>query len=106
MFTLFFGIRDFVSSCLVDGQNVQDYLQFHYIEAFKQIAIHTKDMSNVLELTYLNEPTVGFIGLKLDGSNLNFNELIGYAFTPNKCNTHWSWFYSEDAIQRSKRFRY
>jgi hypothetical protein len=82
MFTLFFGGRDFAPSCIVDGQNVQDYLQSHYIEAFKQIAIHTKDMSHVLGFDSLNEPTVGFIGLKLDGSNINFNELIGYAFTP------------------------
>ena len=39
-------------------------------------------MSHVLGFDSLNEPTVGFIGLKLDGSNINFNELIGYAFTP------------------------
>jgi aryl-phospho-beta-D-glucosidase BglC (GH1 family) len=82
MFTLFFGGRDFAPSCRVDGQNVQDYLQSHYIDAFKQIAIHTKDMSHVLGFDSLNEPTIGFIGLKLDGSNANLNELIGYAFTP------------------------
>jgi hypothetical protein len=39
-------------------------------------------MSHVLGFEPLNEPTVGFIGLKLDGSNVNLNELIGYAFTP------------------------
>jgi len=82
MFTLFFGGRDFAPSCIIDGQNVQDYLQSHYIDAFKQIAIHTKDMSHVLGFDSLNEPTVGFIGLKLDGSNANLNELLGYAFTP------------------------
>ena len=82
MFTLFFGGRDFAPSCIINGQNVQDYLQSHYIDAFKQIAIHTKDMSHVLGFDSLNEPTIGFIGLKLDGSNANLNELIGYAFTP------------------------
>jgi hypothetical protein len=82
MFTLFFGGRDFAPSCIINGQNVQDYLQTHYIDAFKQIAIRTKDMSHVLGFDSLNEPTIGFIGLKLDGSNANLNELIGYAFTP------------------------
>ncbi len=82
MFTLFFGGRDFAPSCIINGQNVQDYLQSHYIDAFKQIAIHTKDMSHVLGFDSLNEPTIGFIGLKLDGSNASLNELIGYAFTP------------------------
>jgi len=82
MFTLFFGGKDFAPSFIIDGQNVQDYLQSHYINAFKQIAIRTKGMAHVLGFDSLNEPTVGFIGLKLDGSNINLNETIGYAFTP------------------------
>ncbi len=82
MFTLFFGGKDFAPSCLVDGQNVQEFLQTHYIEAFKQIANRTKGMTHVLGFDSLNEPTVGFIGLKLDGSNINFHESVGYAFTP------------------------
>jgi len=82
MFTLFFGGRDFAPSCKIDGQNVQEYLQSHYINAFKQIAIRTKGMTHVLGFDSLNEPTSGFIGLKLDGSNMNLTEVIGYAFTP------------------------
>ena len=82
MFTLFFGGKDFAPSCTIDGQNVQDYLQSHYIDSYKQVAKITKDMTNVLGFDSLNEPTVGFIGSKLDGSNINFNELVGYAFTP------------------------
>ena len=82
MFTLFFGGRDFAPSCIIDGQNVQDFLQSHYIDAFKQIAIRTKDMPHVLGFDSLNEPTIGFIGLKLDGSNIILKESIGYAFTP------------------------
>jgi hypothetical protein len=74
MFTLFFGGRDFAPSCVVDGQNVQAYLQSHYMNAFKQIAILTKGMTHVLGFDSLNEPTVGFIGLRLDGSNINFND--------------------------------
>jgi hypothetical protein len=82
MFTLFFGGRDFAPSCIIDGQNIQDYLQTHYIDAFKQVAICTKDMPHVLGFDSLNEPTIGFIGLKLDGTNILLKEAIGYAFTP------------------------
>jgi hypothetical protein len=82
MFTLFFGGRDFASSCRVDGQNVQDYLQSHYINAFKQIAIRTNGMAHVLGFDSLNEPTIGFIGVTLDGSNIDLTESLGYAFTP------------------------
>ena len=82
MFTLFFGGKDFAPSCVINGENVQDYLQSHYIDAYKQIAVRTKDMNHVLGFDSLNEPTIGFIGLKLDGSNINIKESIGYAFTP------------------------
>lgn len=82
MFTLFFGGRDFAPSCTIDGQNVQDYLQSHYINAFKQVAVHTKGMPHVLGFDSLNEPTSGFIGLKLDGSNSDSAQSLGYAFTP------------------------
>jgi len=82
MFTLFFGGKDFATSCKIDGQNVQDYLQSHYIDAFKQIAIRTKNMSHVLGFDSLNEPAFGYIGLKLDGSNIKLKESIGYSFTP------------------------
>ena len=82
MFTLFFGGRDFAPTCIIDGQNIQDYLQSHYINAFKQVAIRTKNMPHILGFDSLNEPTIGFIGLKLDGSNILLKEAIGYAFTP------------------------
>jgi len=82
MFTLFFGGRDFAPLCLIDGLNVQDYLQSHFIDAFKQIAVRTKGLTHVLGFDSLNEPTIGFIGLKLDGSNINIKETIGYAFSP------------------------
>jgi hypothetical protein len=82
MFTLFFGGRDFAPLSTIDEQNVQDYLQSHYINAFKQVAVRTKEMPHVIGFDSLNEPSSGFIGLKLDGSNSNMAQSLGYAFTP------------------------
>ena len=82
LFTLFLGGRDFAPSCVIEGQNVHDYLQSHFIGAFKQVAERTKDMPHVLGFDSFNEPSVGFIGLKLDGSNMDSRESLGYSFTP------------------------
>ena len=62
MWTLFFAGRDFAPGLVVDGQNIQDYLQAHYIGAMTQIAQRVKDMPHVIGFDTLNEPGRGFIG--------------------------------------------
>jgi hypothetical protein len=64
MFSLFFGGNDFAPRTLVDGEPVQDYLQRHYIEAIRQVALHLKDEPNVLGYDTMNEPSCGYIGWK------------------------------------------
>ncbi len=83
MWTLFFGGFDFAPSCRIDGVNVQDYLQSHLINAFKQLADRLKDNPYVLGFDCLNEPQQGWIGLLVDGSNdPRRSETLGYALTP------------------------
>jgi len=83
MWTLFFGGSDFAPSCKVNGMNAQDYLQYHYFEAFKQVALRLKDDPNILGFDTLNEPSQGWIGIKVDGSYIeNFSDVLGHAFTP------------------------
>jgi hypothetical protein len=41
---------------------VQEFLQRHYINAIKQIAMRLKDLPNVVGYDTLNEPSPGFIG--------------------------------------------
>lgn len=80
--TLFFAGKDFAPSCKIDGENAQDYLQGHFFNAYKQVATRVKDMNHVLGLDTMNEPDQGWIERKVDGSNYNFSDTIGHAFTP------------------------
>ncbi|MFX1320173.1 MAG: cellulase family glycosylhydrolase [Promethearchaeota archaeon] len=83
MWTLFFGGKDFTPSCKIDGINAQDYLQEHYINAIKQIAIQVKDNPYVIGFDILNEPEQGWIEKKVDGVGAEkFTEPLGYVFTP------------------------
>jgi hypothetical protein len=62
MFSLFFGGNDFAPHAKIDGEPAQDYLQQHYIEAIRQVALRLKDQSNVLGYDTMNEPSTGYIG--------------------------------------------
>ena len=62
MFTLFFGGNDFAPKVKVDSVSAQDYLQTHYINAIKQVALKLKGLPNVIGFDTLNEPSVGYIG--------------------------------------------
>jgi hypothetical protein len=65
LFTLFFAGRDFAPKCVIDGCNIQDYLQPHYIEAFGQHRI--RDAGDLLDTCVigwdsLNESSEGLVG--------------------------------------------
>ncbi|MBD3195933.1 MAG: cellulase family glycosylhydrolase, partial [Candidatus Lokiarchaeota archaeon] len=83
MWTLFFGGKDFAPSLKIDGVNIQDYLQDHYISSVLQIVKKLKDFPNIIGYDTLNEPEKGWIGKKLNGvGERNSNDYIGYVFTP------------------------
>lgn len=67
LFTLFFAGRDFAPKAIIDGKNIQDYLQEHFINACRHLAqrIHeAKDIENdvVIGWESINEPNRGLIG--------------------------------------------
>jgi len=62
MFSLFFGGKTFAPDLLIDGKNVQDWLQGHYIAAFRHCYRRLKNCSAVAGWGVMNEPYPGFIG--------------------------------------------
>lgn len=85
LWTLFFGGRDFAPNFLIDGKNVQDYLQDHYLGCMKQIAERVKQFDFVLGFDSLNEPGKGFIG-----KAMNDRGLVNKAEDPSKPGLAWS----------------
>ncbi|PLB52739.1 putative glycosyl hydrolase [Aspergillus steynii IBT 23096] len=69
IFTLFWAGRDFAPKAIIDGVNIQNYLQGHFIAACKYLAqkIHDAgDIENdvVIGWESMNEPHRGLIGLQ------------------------------------------
>ncbi|KAJ5118739.1 glycosyl hydrolase [Penicillium atrosanguineum] len=69
MFTLFWAGRDFAPKAVIDGVNIQDYLQSHFIAACKYLAqrIHEAgDLEHdvVIGWESMNEPHRGLVGFQ------------------------------------------
>ncbi|KAL1884162.1 hypothetical protein VTK73DRAFT_6831 [Phialemonium thermophilum] len=67
MFTLFFAGKDFAPKCIINGINIQEYLQGHFIRACAHLArrIHeAQDLEGdvVFGWETMNEPNKGMIG--------------------------------------------
>ncbi|KAI1959373.1 endo-1,4-beta-glucanase [Ophidiomyces ophidiicola] len=67
MFTLFWAGKDFAPKAIIDGLNIQDFLQDHYISAVKHLAQRIKeaeDLENEVVIGWesMNEPNRGLVG--------------------------------------------
>jgi hypothetical protein len=64
MFSLFFAGQTYAPDLLIDGENVQLWLQNHYIAAFKHAQRRLKNLAAITGWGVINEPHCGFIGYK------------------------------------------
>ncbi|KAH6615583.1 glycoside hydrolase family 5 protein [Chaetomium sp. MPI-SDFR-AT-0129] len=67
MFTMFFAGKDFAPKCIIDGENIQDYLQGHFLRACGHLAKRIHEASGiendvVFGWESLNEPNKGMVG--------------------------------------------
>lgn len=67
IWTMFFAGRDFLPRCIIDGKNIQDYLQDHFFGAIRKLAEairYAGDLEGdpVIGWESLNEPNRGLIG--------------------------------------------
>lgn len=66
VFTLFFGGRDFAPKCIIDGKNIQDYLEDHYFGAIEHLATRIQEAGDlwgdpIIGWESFNEPNRGLI---------------------------------------------
>ncbi|KAG3187697.1 putative glycosyl hydrolase [Phytophthora cactorum] len=64
MFTLFWAGKKYAPKCYVDGVQIQEYLQSHYLDSLVSLAEALKGLANVVGFGTMNEPSSGFIGVK------------------------------------------
>ncbi|SMR60363.1 unnamed protein product [Zymoseptoria tritici ST99CH_1E4] len=86
IFTLFFSGKEFAPKCVIDGKNIQDYLQEHFVGACKHLATRIHEAGDlegetVIGYETVNEPNKGYYGHP-DLSKIPKDQKLRKATTP------------------------
>lgn len=63
MFTLFWAGERYAPNCKVDGVNIQEYLQGHYVNAMRELVKYLDGLDNVVGVGTMNEPSAGYVNV-------------------------------------------
>ncbi len=90
MDTLFWAGDDCALGLKVDGIPVQEWLQSHYVNAMRQVALRLRDLNNVAGYDTYNEPQFGFLNVLDLRSTETFMMVIGnYAAPGTPTPSYW-----------------
>ncbi|KAL9000794.1 MAG: hypothetical protein Q9169_000548 [Polycauliona sp. 2 TL-2023] len=69
IFTMFFAGKTFTPKAIIDGQNIQDYLQDHFVSACRHLALRIQEAQDledgvVIGWESVNEPNRGLVGFQ------------------------------------------
>lgn len=83
LFALFWAGRHVAPRCVLDGVNIQDYLQGHYLRAYARLAEVLGDDDLAWGWDSMNEPEPGFLGWQdLARNEREASAMMGSAPTP------------------------
>ena len=63
MFMLFYGGKELAARTCVKGENIQEYLQRHYLAMMQRVVRRLSDLPHVIGYGVMNEPNMGWIGI-------------------------------------------
>ena len=104
METLLWAGDDFAPGLKVDGVPVQEWLQSHYVNAMRQVALRLRDLNNVAGYDTYNEPGPGFLGVSNLRSPETFMMVMGHYEAPGSlAPSYWDYMQAASGFTPEKQ---
>ena len=104
METLLWAGDDFAPGLKVDGSPVQEWLQSHYVNAMRQVALRLRDLTNVAGYDTYNEPGSGFLSVSDLRSPETFMMVMGHYEAPGSpVPSYWDYMQAASGFMPGKQ---